>query len=399
MDGMTEPTPSPAAVSATPAGAVTTRLVHRAARGQQEWWRSAVVYVNEPPLLGAVATLDDVAERVAQLKWVSRLGVQAIRIGCPPLPGEAGEDVIAGVDDLLARARRTGLRVTLRIDPRDPRDDACARFWLARGADGLDLGPVEDADPVSHARYRELHALLAEHARAEDPILSTRLSPASQARAAEMLHEDWLHHLVDAELLHVTKPSDFTTAVTESFRIRDALGTAGAWLVPDVDETGSPELALAAAIVILAMPGAVYLRQGIEVGLPVKTSPQRDPERIVRAAELMEEQRGVPGSSFHTIRAALRLRSDHRLGLAPLAWVEELDGPVPPHVLAFLSGEMLIMANLGDDDVALPHGREVLLSSGPMNPGEGGTLSLPPSTAAWVWLEPAPPERDPRARR
>ncbi len=399
MGAMTDPTPSATTEAAAPVGAVTTRLVHRAARGRQEWWRSAVVYVNEPPLLGSVTTLEDVAARMTQLRWVSRLGAQAVRIGCPPLPGETSEEVIAAVDDLLTRCHRTGLRVVLRIDPLSPRDEACARHWLSRGADGLDLGPVTEEEPVSHARYRELHALLAEHARHEDPILSTRLSPAVQSRAAEMLHEDWLHHLVDADLLHLSDPARLIESVTESLRVRDALGSAGAWLIPDVEEAGSPELALAGALVVLAMPGAVYLRQGIELGLPVKTSPEADPERASRAAALLTEQRGVGGSLVETIRAALRLREDHRLGLAPLAWVEDMGVPVPDTVLAFLSGEMLVMANLGDDDVPLPTDHEVLLASGPLSSASGGVRTLPPSTTAWLWLEPAPPERDPRARR
>ncbi|QDB78939.1 hypothetical protein FE251_05775 [Georgenia wutianyii] len=391
--------PSPPTGVATAAGPVTTRMVHRASRGHQEWWRYAVVYVNEPPLLGAVATEQDVAQRIAQLRRVSRLGVQAIRIGCPPLPGEAGEGVVAAVDELLKRARRTGLRVILRVDPLDPRDEACARFWLSRGADGLDLGPVQESAPVSHARYRELHALLAEHARTEDPILSTRLAPAVQARAADMLHEDWLHHLVDADLLHVASPSELIASVTASLRIRDALGTAGAWLVPDVAEAGTPLLALSGALVVLAMPGAVYLRQGIELGLPVKTSPERDDARVARAAELLEEQRGIPGTPYETIRAALRLRSDHRLGLAPLAWVEELGGPVPAQVLSFLCGDILVVVNLGEEDLPLPEDREVLLASGPLAVGPGARQNLPRHTAVWMWQEPRPPVRDPRARR
>ncbi|WP_152191695.1 DUF3459 domain-containing protein [Georgenia satyanarayanai] len=395
---MTDPAPSAPTTAATP-GTVTTRLVHRAPAGSPEWWRSSVVYVNEPPLLSGTTTLAEVAARGEQLRAVSRLGVQAVRIGCPPLPGEAPAEIIDAVVDLLARARRTGLRVVLRIDPLDPREEACARYWLGRGADGLDLGPVTDSEPVSHARYRELHAVLAEHARYEDPILSTRLSPATQSRVAEMLHEDWLHHLVDADLLDVGDPPQVIESVTESLRIRDALGSAGAWLVPDVLEAGSPELALATALVVLAMPGAVYLRQGIELGMPVKTTQHPEPERLALAVRLKEEQRGQTGSCFETVRAALRLRADHRLGVAPLAWVDELDGPVPDTVLAFLSGEMLVVVNVGDDAVPLPAEREVLLSSGPLSTGTGGRLLLPPRTAVWQWLEPQPRERDPRARR
>ena len=374
----------------------TTRMVYRGLAGSQEWWRSSVVYVNEPPLLDARATVEQIAERAALLRGASRLGTQAVRIGCPPLPGEVSTEVMDAVDGLLVRAHRTGLRVVLRIDPHDPRDEAGAAYWLERGADGLDLGPVDAQAPVSHERYRQLHALLAAHARFEDPILSTRLSPAAQHLAAEMLHEDWLHHLVDTSLLTLTEPAQIVAGVTESLRVRGALGSAGAWLVPDVLEAGSPQLALAGALVALAMPGAVYLRQGVELGLPAKTSPAPEPQRAETARALLDEQRGVAGSHFETMRAALRLRAEHRLGLASLAWVEEMGAPIPPTVLALLSGEMLVLANLGSESYRLPLERDVLLTSGPLD--ETGR-ELPPGTTAWLWLEPAAPVRDPRARR
>lgn len=392
---MSESTPSESDPVRTATG-TTTRMVYRGLTGSQEWWRSAVVYVNEPPLLDARATVEQIAERATLMRAVSRLGAQAVRIGCPPLPGEAPAEVMDAVDDLLLRAHRTGQRVVLRIDPYDPRDEAGAAYWLERGADGLDLGPVESQAPVSHERYRQLHALLAAHARFEDPILSTRLSPAAQHLAGEMLHEDWLHHLVDTSLLTVSEPAQIVADVTESLRVRGALGSAGAWLVPDVLEAGSSQLALAAALVTLAMPGAVYLRQGVELGLPVKTSPEPEPQRAETAQALLDEQRGVAGSHFETMRAALRLRAEYRLGLAPLAWVEEMGTPIPATVLAFLSGEMLVLTNLGSENYPLPADREVLLTSGPL---DTAGRELPPRTTAWLWLEPAVPVRDPRARR
>lgn len=392
---MSESSPTPPA-PVVPRGTVTTRLIHRGARGPQEWWRSSAVYVNEPPLLHAASTLEDVEQRLPLLRAVSRLGAQAVRIGCPPLPGEVDDDVLSAVRDLMARAKRTGLRVILRIDPLDARDEASAAYWLARGADGLDLGPVTTEAPVSHQRYRELHALLAEHGVTEYPVLSTRLSPAVQHLAAEMLHEDWLHHLVDTSLLHATEPAQVIASVTENLQIRDALGTTGAWLVPDVEEAGSPQLALAGALIVLAMPGAIYLRQGVELGLPVKTSPELELERTAQAMTLLEEQRGVTGSHFETFRAALRLRTDHRLGLGSMAWVEDAGAPVPDHVLAFVTGEMLVVMNTGTDTYPLPADQEVLLSSGPL---ESSGRGLPPATTAWLWLEPSVPVRDPRARR
>lgn len=380
-------------------GSVTTRLIHRNIHGWTEWWHSAVVYVNGPPLLGADASLEAIADKVAGLRLTSRLGVQAVRIGCPPLPSEAGQDVRDAVADLLARAHRTGLRVILRIDPMSPRDEAAAAHWLARGADGLDLGPVSAADPVSHARYRELHALLAEHARADDPILSTRLTAPAQSRAGEMLHEDWLHHLVDTELTHLADAGQIIDAVTESFRVRDTLGSPGAWLVSDVREAGSARAARARALLTLALPGAVYLREGIASGMAATTSPEPDPQRRARLSTALRDEDPTAGSTLAMFRAALRLRADHRLGNAPLAWVVEIDGVASPDVVAFLSGEVLVVANLGAHEVPLLTGPQVLLSSAPLGRRRDGTPLLPPGETAWQWLEPQAPVRDARARR
>src|SRR5690625_6820876 len=113
---MSESSPTPPA-PVVPRGTVSTRLIHRGARGPQEWWRSSPVYVNEPPLLHAASTLEDVEQRLPLLRAVSRLGAQAVRIGCPPLPGEVDDDVLSAVRDLMARAKRAGRRVILRIDP------------------------------------------------------------------------------------------------------------------------------------------------------------------------------------------------------------------------------------------------------------------------------------------
>ncbi|MEE6282374.1 hypothetical protein [Georgenia sp. MJ170] len=385
--------------TALPVGTVTTRLVHRPAQRATEWWHSAVVYVNAPPLLDQHATLESATGKLESLRTASRLGVQAVRIGAPPLPTEAGADVIDAVHELLTRAHRTGLRVTMRIDPMDPRDEAAARYWLARGADGLDLGPVSAESPVSHARYRELHALLAEHARSNDPILSTRLTADAHGRAGEMLHEDWLHHLVGTELVHLDDAALITESITASYRVRDALGTPGAWLVPDVVEAGSAQAVRSRALVALALPGAVYLREGITIDLPAKTSPEPDPPRLEAVAAAGRAQPAPAGSTLKLIRAALRLRADHRLGTAPLAWVEEMAGPVAPSVVAFLSGEVLVVSNLGAEEVPLVPGRRVLLSSAPLRSRSGGVPMLPAGETSWQWLEPAPPLRDPRARR
>ena len=58
----------------------------------------------------------------------------------------------------------------------------------------------------------------------------------------------------------------------------------------------------------------------------------------------------------------MRLRRAHHLGGGPLTWVE-----APAEVLAFRSGAVLVMTNLGDTPVELPPGARVLLSSEPLD--------------------------------
>jgi len=79
--------------------------------------------------------------------------------------------------------------------------------------------------------------------------------------------------------------------------------------------------------------------------------------------------------------------------------VEELGGPVPEDVLSSLSGDILVVVTLGEDDLPLPEDREVLLASGSLTAGPGDRQSLPRHTAVWMWQEPRPRVRDPRARR
>src|SRR5690625_2951602 len=86
--------------------AVTSRLLHRSVVRPAAWWRSATVYVNEPPLLDARSTVGQVEAGTGHLSVISRLGVHAVRIGCPPIPGECTEEAVAAVDALIARAHQ-----------------------------------------------------------------------------------------------------------------------------------------------------------------------------------------------------------------------------------------------------------------------------------------------------
>ena len=179
--------------------------------------------------------------------------------------------------------------------------------------------------------------------------------------------------------------------------------------------------ARAALLAVLGLPGAAYLYQGQELGLPeVDVAPQarQDPAWSRRGVPRrlpsppavaarrsgacgfspvparrpwlpvpagwggysVETQEADPASMLQLCRAALAVR--RRLHLErvvtaddPIAWIDGGDGR-----LAAQRGESftLVLA-MGDTPVRLPEGR-LLLASGPVT-NEG---RLPPDTAAWL---------------
>ncbi|MDH2426160.1 glycoside hydrolase family 13 protein [Sphaerisporangium sp. TRM90804] len=180
--------------------------------------------------------------------------------------------------------------------------------------------------------------------------------------------------------------------------------------------------ARAAALLVLALPGSVYVYQGEELGLAeVEDLPEealRDPMwrrsgGVLRGRDgcrvplpwsaggpalgfgagapwlpqppewaglSVAVQDGDPDSTLRLYRSALRLRrSRPEFRRGELCWVDSPEG-----VLAFDRGAGLrCVVNLSPAPCPLPAGRRVLLSSGPVAAGV-----LPSDTAAW--LAPAP---------
>ncbi|WP_067185219.1 glycoside hydrolase family 13 protein [Microtetraspora niveoalba] len=201
----------------------------------------------------------------------------------------------------------------------------------------------------------------------------------------------------------------------------------------DVDRDLGTRRARAAALMLLALPGAAYIYQGDELGLPehlaIPGDARQDPmyertgrafigrdgcrvplpwsgdaapygfaDRAVRTwlpqpgdwAELTaERQRAEPGSTLALYRAALaERRRNPALGDGDMAWLD-----LGPDVLAFARAPgFALVANLGTAPAALPAHERVLLASGPLD----GPL-LPPDTA--VWLRTAPRSPNPPAVR
>jgi alpha-glucosidase len=185
-----------------------------------------------------------------------------------------------------------------------------------------------------------------------------------------------------------------------------------------------PDIALglrrarAATLQMLALPGSAYLYQGEELGLPEATDipdecrqdpawfrsghTQRGrdgcrvpipweadapsygfgpsdaswlPQPPIWAEYALDRQRGVAGSTYELYRAALRLRREHRLGATALSWVD-----TPANVLAFRSGDVLVLTNFGPVPAELPAGATVLLASEPLT-GDG---RVPQDVTVWA---------------
>jgi alpha-glucosidase len=174
--------------------------------------------------------------------------------------------------------------------------------------------------------------------------------------------------------------------------------------------------ARASALLMLALPGSVYIYQGEELGLPEvhdlseevlddpvwersgHTEKGRDGCRVPipwRSSgpsfgfgdggpwlpqpdswgELsVERQDGLRGSTLELYREAIRIRSERLRQDDDLEWLDHGDG-----VLAFRRGSGLVcIVNFGPDSAPVPEG-DVLLAS---DPPRGD--SLPPDTAMWL---------------
>jgi alpha-glucosidase len=173
--------------------------------------------------------------------------------------------------------------------------------------------------------------------------------------------------------------------------------------------------ARAATLTMLALPGAVYLYQGEELGLEeVDVAPEhrqdpawfrtREPGRDGCRVPVpwsgaeppfgfgpgegqpwipqpeswktltVEAQQDDPASTLTFYRAALEHR---RQDATPAGQVVEILDQ-SQDVLAFRRGPLTVVLNCGAEPAELPSG-EVLLSSGPLAEG-----LLPPDTAAWI---------------
>lgn len=357
------------------------------------------------------------------------------------------------------------------------------RFWLDRGvygfrvdvahalvkADGLPDwggtawgGSIEDfpghlapmfGQPALHDIYRRWREVLAEYG--PERILCAEANVDPLERMADWVRPDQMHQAFNFPYLGTgfSAPA-LRTVVEDSLRAFDAVGAPSTWVLSNHDvvrhatrfgyDGGSPrdgdgigagdeqpnlalgrQRAAAASLFMLALPGACYLYQGEELGLPDHTTlpdeARQDPtfirtggERIGRdgcrvplpwrtespsagfsdgaapAAPWLPQpldwsdyardaQANDPASHLALYRKALALRRELNLGTGSLAWAEEY---CTEHSLAFLNGSTLVLINTGSESLSLPAGIVIARSL----PALGDSAELESSEAIWLKL-------------
>lgn len=326
------------------------------------------------------------------------------------------------------------------------------RFWLERGVDGYridvahgmakppglpDMAIVDSAllsndddDPRFnndgvHAIHRGIRGVLNDYPGA---VTVGEVWVHDNARFAEYLRPDELHLGFNFRLVKADFDVDEIRDAIENSLAAVALeGATPTWTLAnhDVDREvtryggGATGLARARAmaLVMLALPGTVFVYNGEELGLPNVELPDevlqdpvwarsgntergRDGCRVPMpwrggtppfgfsdnpdtwlpipatwAGLTVAGQREDRESTLAFFRRAIALRHDRMtLGEATIEWI-----PCARETLAFRpAGGLICVLNAGQESITLPEG-DLLLASGPVADGD-----LPPDTAAWL---------------
>ncbi|MFV2194688.1 glycoside hydrolase family 13 protein [Nocardiopsis sp. LOL_012] len=340
--------------------------------------------------------------------------------------------------------------------------DDVLRFWLERGVDGFRIDvahgmvkdealpdlpegaqaglldgdtslPYFDQDGV-HDIYRRWRALVEEYPGGRALVAEAWVEDAE--RVARYLRPDELHQAFNFEYL--TSPWDparLREVIDRSLSANGAVGAATTWVLSNHDihrhvtRFGGGEQGLrrarAATLLMLALPGSVYLYQGEELGLPEVTDLpedalqdptwersgrtdrgrdgcrvplpwERGPEPCGFGPEGSEPwlpvpegwgelsraaQKGVPGSTLELYTAALGTRRElEALGDGTMTWLDAPEG-----VLHFEREPGFRCAvNLRREPVEIGAEGTVLLSSVPVDAPAEGSLTLPADTTVWL---------------
>jgi alpha-glucosidase len=325
------------------------------------------------------------------------------------------------------------------------------RFWLERGVDGfridvahgmakppglpdminpdLKMLALDDDDPrfdhdSVHDIHRGIRSVLDDH---PDAVAIGEIWVFDNEQFAKYLRPDELHlgfnfRLVRAEF----DAAEIRVAIENSLAAADLAGSAPTWTLSnhDVDREvsrygdGAVGLARARAmaLVMLALPGAVFVYNGEELGLPNVDLPDdvlqdpvwersrheergRDGCRVPMpwsgsappfgfsdssntwlpmppdwSGLTVEKQDGVNGSTLSLFRRAVELRHGRKDLGDGIEWLDAQEG-----ALAFRGSDGVVcVLNAGTHPIPLPDG-ELLIASQLLMDGK-----LPPDAAAWI---------------
>ncbi|MDX2645392.1 glycoside hydrolase family 13 protein [Streptomyces sp. PA03-1a] len=343
--------------------------------------------------------------------------------------------------------------------------DAILRFWLDLGVDGFridvahgmvkapglpDIGhkeqvkmigsqvlPFFDQDGV-HEIHRAWRRLLDSYSPGPGPqeLPSERIGVAEAwapdaGRMALYVRPDELHQAFNFHFLQCPWEAGAMRAVIEeSLAATVSVGAPTTWVLSNHDVVrhvtryggGAAGLrrARAAALLMLALPGSVYVYQGEELGLPevtdlpdeVRQDPSffrdngqdglRDgcrvpipwtadgpshgfgpagswlPQPAGWGGLSVQAQTGDPDSTLELYRSALRLRRElPGLGDGPMRWLDAPEG-----VLAFSRPGLVCTVNARSAPVQLPVPGRPVLSSEPVA-FTGGSVRLPADSCIW----------------
>ncbi len=289
--------------------------------------------------------------------------------------------------------------------------DRALRSWTERGVDGLRLdlphalhGPdswVDDPRPtargplagpddprldheVGHEVVRTIRAELDHH---PGRVVIARVDVADPARFARYGADGELHLAVRTDLAHCPfRAATIRDLVERSLLAVRRAGGTPAWTCADPAgppaalRLGSAARSLALTTVLLALPGAVLLDAGDELGLADPAPPGRGGARPPLPWDTAAAPLEDSGSTLSRHRRALELRRGHP-GFVACADRDDVEWfGAPPGCLAFRrGGSTLVCAlNTSPEPVPLPPG-DVVFTSGPSPDGR-----LPPDTAAWL---------------
>jgi alpha-glucosidase len=327
------------------------------------------------------------------------------------------------------------------------------RFWLDRGVDGfrvdvahglakepglpdVDLSALRshadgpalpsekdvrfDRDGV-HEYHRAFRRVLDSYP--DDRMAVAEAWVPNSERLARYVAPGELHLAFNFELVVARwGAAAFRSAIEESLAAMDAVGAPSTWVLAnhDVDRPATRygggrrglARARAAALVQLSLPGAAFVYNGDELGLPNARVPDealqdptwrrtghrvrgRDGERVPLpwngdappfgftsardtwlpmpaewSALTVAAQAADPRSTLNLYRRALAVR--RTLPATGLEWLA-----AGPGCIGYRRGDISVWLNAGEGAVAMPAG-ELVLASGPVDDG------LPPDTAVFV---------------